>query len=76
MVTATPWKWSFPNFMKFGTPARIWEKLQNPKYWIFVTSGYWSCEVMKFCNPEAIQNLKMAVTFLFLKIFIWLQRYY
>ncbi len=29
-----------------------------------------SCEVMKFCNLEAIQILKMAVTFLLLKIFI------
>jgi hypothetical protein len=28
-----------------------------------------SCEVMKICNLEAIQILKMVVTFLLLKIF-------
>ncbi len=38
----TPWTWPTQNFMKFGTPTGLCEKLKNPKYYISVTTGYGS----------------------------------
>jgi len=34
-----------------------------------------SCKVIKFCHLKVVQILKIAVIFLFLKIFTWFQSY-
>ncbi len=46
-------------FMKFGTPTGLCERNWNIQNIKSVTSG--CCEVMKFCDPEAVQILKISV---------------
>jgi len=67
--SASPWKWSSQNWMKLDTPIQSHEDPQIPKFEDSVTSGYGAVRSWPFATFGPKTNLKIAVTFLFLKIF-------